>query len=801
MQSCAVNLTSARFKQLETEDRAIAQSTRSRRNSKLTEENLAALVASPQRSLRSGSVLSDKTVDSAAIRTRSTRLNATQNTPSKEPARRKSRLLSENDKAVVDSPAKPARRNLRSNSTISEDVSPPTRSTRGSSRITDAQSATPSKALKTKVSQIKADPATPRRGSGRFNKSVLTSDIIDEEPSDNDEEPAKKKVSKSKEHRKSNHQVLESGTETKSSDDKENQNESDKPNEEDVRSLINNSESLDVAKSPKSLPKEISKRRSIVLVETNTMALSNVAEKTLVSEDQLNDPVEPMETSVVNKAASVADENVTERTASTVDDVKTPKTKSPRSKLVEPINLDTTANEIVASPAQSKSKENDDTKVADMEKSAEVKNINPDESSEKEECEEMSKVSKVKPRISSNFEPMDVSDHEDDDQNDANNSIKEILKTYGNKNIQTVAGHSVSTPKISKSRPSFSAFKDMNVSVLAHEADTDPIAQPTKDSPRRLTPKTKLNNAVEKSDDEIDEKIESMEVSRGKMDDEDLPAGSSNIEKEMEVIKLVTPKSTQMEKMKSPKPSSQTPQKQPTKNVNSPSPSPHGRTISHKSSPSKMAKSPRNTSFGNETSMNMNLEIDKLLEGLSTPGLTKEDGESQFSRIFKNTTPISAQQIDQHFDAIAAESTEAAEATEATEIEPKITQTNSTDDDEAQQNIIAATEVSQVIEDQKENSTCNKEPGYTSVINASQSDLDESKPSTSVQHETLAVSEIKKSDRKSVQIVTPKMDKTQSLAKRMDTPYPNEKSILEASAKLEENEERLKEEKGEYLFG
>lgn len=792
MQSCTVNLNRSKFKQLESDDRAIAQSTRSRRNSKLTEENLAALVASPQRSLRSGSVISDKTADSAQIRTRSARLNATQNTPSKEPARRKSRLLSENDKTIVDSPAKPARRNLRSNSTISEDVSPPTRSTRGSSRITDSQSATPSKALKTKVSQIKADPATPRRGSGRFNKSALASDIIDEEPSDNDEEPVKKKASKSKEHRKSDHQVLESGTETKSSDDKENQNESDKANEEDVRSMIVNSESLDVTKSPKSLPNEISKRRSIVLVETNTMALSNAAEKTLVSEDQLNDPVEPMETSVVNEAASVAVENVMERTVSTVDDVKTPTTKSPRAKVVEPINLDTTANEIVASPAQSKSKENDDTNVANMEKCAEVKNVNPEELSEV-----FPKISKVKPRISSNFEPMDVSDHENDDQNDANDSIKEILKTYENKNIQTVAGHSVSTPKISKSRPSFSAFKDMNVSVLAHEADAEPIAQPTKDSPRRLTPKTKLNNAVEKSDDKIEEKNESMEVSREKMNDEDLPAGSSIIEKEMEVIKLATPKATQMEKMKSPKPSSQTPQKQPTKNVNSPSPSQHGRTISQKNSPSKMAKSPRNTSFGNETSMNMNLEIDKLLEGLATPGLNKEDSESRFSRIFKNTTPTSAQQIDKNFDAIAAEATE---VTETTEIEPKTTQTNTLDDEEAQQNIIAATEVSQVIEEQKEDSTCNKESVDTSVINASQSDLDESKQSTNVQHESLAVSEIKKSDRKSVQIVTPKMDKTLSLVKRMDTPYPNEKSILEASAKLEENEERLKEEKGEYSF-
>lgn len=63
-------------------------------------------------------------------------------------------------------------------------------------------------------------------------------------------------------------------------------------------------------------------------METNTIALSNEAEKALSSEDQLNDPVDSMERHFL----------------------EIPTTQSPKAKLVETSNLDTTENEIISSP-------------------------------------------------------------------------------------------------------------------------------------------------------------------------------------------------------------------------------------------------------------------------------------------------------------------------------------------------------------------------------------------------------------------------------------------------------------------
>lgn len=195
VRSCKVVLRRENFNDIQNDDgRAVAHSTRNRRNSQLTEENIAAHVDTSRRSLRSASIASDGTESTITRSTRS-RVANSQNTPKKDgnaarpatPSRRSSRLLSENEKAADSPKPTPSKRNLRSNSVASvDDISPPTSRTRTSSRLTESQSATP-KSLKTKVSKIKAEPTTPRRLSTRINKSVIMTDVIDEEASENDE--------------------------------------------------------------------------------------------------------------------------------------------------------------------------------------------------------------------------------------------------------------------------------------------------------------------------------------------------------------------------------------------------------------------------------------------------------------------------------------------------------------------------------------------------------------------------------------------------------------------------------------
>lgn len=167
---------------------SIALRTRTRTNSTLTVDNLAALSSpskvAPRRSVRAASVASDETA-STVTRTRSTRLSSSQNTPKKEtttsrstavatPTRRSSRLV-ENSETVVGSPLSavlPAKRRLRSNSTQSDDVpaSPARRATR---RLLSETQSTPN------------DPEvvkTPTKKLNRRQSKRIVDEVIEEQP-------------------------------------------------------------------------------------------------------------------------------------------------------------------------------------------------------------------------------------------------------------------------------------------------------------------------------------------------------------------------------------------------------------------------------------------------------------------------------------------------------------------------------------------------------------------------------------------------------------------------------------------
>lgn len=128
--SCVVLLKRENFDEIKNDDgnRSVAHSTRSRRNSKLTEENLAAHTA--KRSLRSNSVSSDggdSAMTQTTRKTRSTAANTPKKVPSSvrpaTPSRRSTRLQTKNDQNF-DSPAKltPAKRSLRSKSLASSEL-------------------------------------------------------------------------------------------------------------------------------------------------------------------------------------------------------------------------------------------------------------------------------------------------------------------------------------------------------------------------------------------------------------------------------------------------------------------------------------------------------------------------------------------------------------------------------------------------------------------------------------------------------------------------------------------------------
>lgn len=783
--SCKVVLRRENFEEIRAAeketDRSIAHSTRGRRNSQLTEENVAAHLDTGRRSLRSVDAASD---GSESIISRSTRSRlANVLTPKKDnntvvrpatPSRRSSRLLSENEK-TTDSPAKatPNKRSLRSNSIASvDDVSPPTTRTRASTRLSESQnSGTPQKSLKTKVSKLKGEPTTPsRRTPIRNNKSIIMSDIIDEESSDNDEFD---KMVANKPHKlnndteiqrivtEENEKEKENEKETKEEDDRKEKevvsveieseaskdgNQSQtiveaqpttesatiievKTNITEIEAIAENEKQLTTEETTISISDSISSPRSVaspkVLISTSTAKTPNVTSSKQQNAD--TSTVEPAESLEISSTQIVS----TPKTASKTKESKTPQILSPTAKSTNSNDLEIVEAAIVTENASSpvsaelKHKEN-----SPIRKEISISELN----------ESKQNVSLTEPYISNDFEPMEVDETLNDVDKD--NSLVEILKSY--------------TPK-SKSRVS-SGFNSMDVTALTNEEDD---IQLVKMSRSNLSKKSATLNS---SQSQVDRAIETNESPKQNSEDGNLQSivetPNKDSIKEFEV-KTPVPQSlvgsaSKKSKDETPKvktPKNETPKKQETmKNQ-----TPKAQTPKDVTPKSKTPKknSPKKTP---DSEISLNNEINKLIAGLETPVAGKQI-ESHYNGIAK--TPVKSDSRDQQIEKIASEKSfsEIKSPEKSAKKSPKHKQ-NSENANKSANISVADNDVS--------------------TINETQSDVETTSPTEPSVHEKPITLN---SNRKSVQIVTPKTVKKQSSEKRIDTPYPAA-SLIKASSNL-----------------
>lgn len=774
MKSCKVILRREKFDDSNAVERSVAHSTRLRRSSHLTEENMAAHSNPPSagpHSLRSGSIASDGTESTTRTRA-STRLANSQNTPRKEtitsrvmtPSRRSSRLLSENEK-TADSPAKatPGKRNLRSMSVASEDISPPTRRT--TTRLADSQSATP-KSLKTKVSKIKSESNTPRRSSMRINKSAIATDIIDEEPSD--EEDNETVIDKSKQSDKLKPNLMEDEqTEIYIPTTKDGQlmiSAEDEPKmiinvpvPEDVKPVLTEAQKAneivtslkDLLKSPNdSEAIELPIYQSPVVLVTTTTVKTPVNTSVCKAQTSSVEPVEPIETSTLEPSDIIA----TPKQTSLVTTKRTPK-GMPNSAYSTPQgniqktpsnNLDSTDVTVPSNASSSSLAKNKSTIDLDADKEDLVNATDTNTEMDNSVSEEpvSTNVSVNMSKILDDVEQMDIEEIASE-----TDSVQENLKEYRNKALESVEFSVMSTPK-HKSRVS-NTFESMDVSVLTHDTDDTSTPQPTKKSSHRKS----INDSEQQSPDETVQSsvIDETEVV-SKYDDQE---------------KMATPKLKRTPKKENtPQQVIETSQNETITNVidmeesiqeTSDGESNRSQTESH-----KLNRPPRHSSFGG-MSISLNEEINKLIAGLETPSSNKEV-ERRFNEISEARKSADDQEIDCRIDEIAAQT-----------VESNVTaQVSNNDLPRDNKQLLSLTKINTI-----------------STIEDKQNKPDPSKV------ELQTVSSVK---RKSVQIMTPKMNKIQTTQKRFDTPYPDEKSISEATANhLNSEDEKKKKREGKIL--
>lgn len=730
--------------------RATAHSTRARKSSQLTEENVAAHLNPARRALRSSSVASDGTGSTKSRTTRSARLTASQShTPAKEvssprpatPTRRSSRLLSENEKAI-DSPAKPApgKRNLRSTSVASVDESSPqplTR-TRSSSRLSETQG-TPVKASKTTVSKIKTEPITPgRRASSRINKSSMLSDIIDEESSDDDKP------------KKDNKKTM------KTVEEEEKTMESNK-----IEPTISIKVEFDGPKDGQPQDTGAIEKSPIVsstvddeLVElVTTEPVSNVTPEVLITvmatetpestetliEQQADtpsvEPAEPMETSMAEHIEQGETPNETESTVADISNEHgsgTPKTNSASNGLD---SMDVTEN--VLSPPHS-NESNRQTEQQQQQQSPAI-------------IEEVVQVKIEKP-IDTDTDQVSKSANIDD-------TLTELLKSY--------------SPK-KKSRPS-EAFKAMDVSALIHDEDVSSPAPPAASaSPSKqlkvATKRLSLNSSVQSTG------FDKMEVSAlaadlGAVEEE--PDNLSGAQKEVNTKELLN------ENVESPKRKTR---------LSVPLMSTENTPVALVSeSPSKV-KTPKASTSKSSNASPKKTPITVLPISL-TPFITPvpKDFDYSFNKIAYDLTPsLNQSSINRQIDDIVANMT-----VDTSILEPATTAASG--DDQVPENNI-------VTEDNPNENSIRNDQHDVSVVDKTQPDLDE----TSMQTEVIEPKEptsIVKTVRKSVQIMTPKNEKrADSAEKRVDTPYPTAATIVESANSPSELDDGKKTSDGKCLF-
>lgn len=786
------------FDGVETNGRkSVSHGTRSRRNSQLTEENLAAHsspVVAGRRNLRSNSVTS---VDSEVTQTsrRSSRLVNSQNTPKKAesvtqpttPARRSSRLLSGNEKAT-DSPAKsstPGRR-LRSNSVASEDHSPPRRI---SSRLTESQGATP-KSLKTKVSKLK-EPITPRRASILTNKSILVDDIISEEPSDEemlDVSIANKsklplKTHAEKEEDKIEENVVDNGG-IRAEDEYKNVTIKEEPEELDVDT--SNSTNEETVKSQKSQKSPKSPKSPVILIATSTVSspTSSIHSPTRKERALSTESAEAMETSKIidqfpestpkdtmNNTPSKSLETTTMEKATTPVQKGTPKTQvlTKSNSKKSPANTDSPKVsgmvkhwEEMLSPKPAKSSPQNKSLIKSIDLTA-------DSSENDSEINKSVGSNRSQPQIIQDIEHLDASSDAQSIENIPKSPIKTVEKVK----------KSVSTPNSS----SQALNKDSPLDVSIVKSVSSPQGQ--KESIKR---RQSMNQSTGLDQLEVSVLVE---------------------ESKIEAITSTTPKQKGQSSKKStpakadtPKSSTKTPQKSPQVQK--------GETTIDK--PQLLLRPPRESTFGS-LSDTLTQEIDKIVADLDDHAV---DNTSIIDKLVESTTPLSETVINDDFNAIA--STTTSDTSKNTDKSEAIEQTPETAI-ELEQKEVEKIKDNSIEESHDMSIDVNNDMSI--VVNETQfeSDMDVSiKPTvekakepveteSSIEQpigdkvvEAVPVSALK-SERKSVLILTPKNDKNQMSQKRIDTPFPDESTILEVTQNLENSEEQLKRKRrGKYSF-
>ncbi|XP_055300986.1 mucin-2 [Sitodiplosis mosellana] len=815
MKSCKVLLRRENFDEMNTnttaDDRLVAHSTRSRRSSQLTEENVSAVYSSaPRRSLRAGSVISDDTESTQISRPRSARLAQSQNTPKKDSAprpsasaRRSSRLLSENEKAA-ESPAKitPARRNTRS-SVASEDQLSPTRRT--SSRLTESQG-TP-KSLKTKASKIKVEPTTPRRASMRVNKSIIATDIIDEEPTDEEiDETVIEKPSNSKQPVKLRENLIIEVDDEDESNGEKKEIESNatkdghkrKVQADDEPIVINEPELVDVntipaeerksatkekvtlssdlVKSPRvdaSIKSPILKTASmpmspVVLIATTTSHSPKLNTSLPEAQTPTFEPVEPMEMSMTEAIEPTGTPKG--KPQKIVESSETPQINSPKIKAVasDLDSMDVTAmvNESILSPAPISSKESrrkSNVSVADTTQTG-SDTIESDKLDDSQSNQASSaNVPSIEPEAKDGVEEMEV-DTEPAPEADKGEAYEEMI--ISNKPLENIKRAESSTPK-SKASTS-NANESFDVSPLVQE---DEKLTPTPQSTKKSSKRQSLNDTVQSTG------FDQMEVT--------ILAEEST--KKTKKIKSGTPKDSPKptakdtpEKANTPKSSAKTPQKEKSIDQEDEEMFDDTSEMSKTKTP-VMFRPPRESTFGG-MSVSLSEAINNLVAGLETPVANEQNDrptavtetsvaakeiDRQIDEIAETITPVSAQITDLRFEEIVSELTpttsKADEPQAFDEVQEVTTEKNDT-----------------AIGKDKEESII-VEPDV-SVVDETQAELDLSTPMDEAPPQK-STAPSSKNERKSVQIMTPVGDKNQKmLMKRIDTPYPGEKSITEATA-------------------
>lgn len=743
--------------------RAVGHSTRARSSSQLTEENVAAHLNPARRALRSASVASDGTGSTKSRTTRtSTRLAASQNTPKKEsgtpsrpatPSRRSSRLLSENEK-TVDSPAK---RTLRSNSVASvDDTSPPplTR-TRSSSRLSETQG-TPGKALKTQVSKIKTEPITPRRASSRVNKSSVMSEIIDEESSDDDKPKKgdKKAMHTVQEEEKT---VAENQAEPDSSMQVEHEDaNSGAVAQQEDHSAIDKSPLVSVIVNDKTVEPEttepINSEKPTVSITVNAVGAVEILDSDTPIEQKADtptvEPAEPMEISMVEYTEEA--ETPIENELAVVDENRSTTLQTSLAMNEIDSAVPTTANEKTAkSPGLNKSKNQ----------------------TEQQQPSVMMGTVQVKIEAPTDMDTDDVSQSANIDD-----TLTEILKSYSPK------------PK-SKARQS-EAFKSMDVSALIqNEEVSSPAPVPVSPSKQLkvATKRLSLNSSVQSTGFDkmeataLDADIAAVE----KAITDEINAQEAAEEVNMNELANANAKSPQRKTRLSIQLMSceNTPvcpkELEPSTARTTPKPVTPMQTVPESTTPKSV------TAKSNATPKKTPIAVQPTgLTPFFTP-MANKDFDNSFNRIADRLTPgPNESAINRHIADIVANMTIDSPMLESATVDPNV--------EDEPENFVDA-------EDNSNEQSIESDQNDASVVDKTQADLDETTSQTEeVQQEE--PKSIVKSVRKSVQIMTPKNEKTHSAEKRIDTPYPTAATIQENNSPSELDDGNKNTSDGEISF-